>query len=366
MFNPIKNNRGQILVPSTIILLLVVILGFGALAVDIGYFYHTKNELQCAADAVALAGALDLNNNNTDLSQTIARITAQTYASLNTASRSTVFLYSDGSNVILDVAGVADNGINDITVGSFLASNNTYTAGITPVNAIQMKARSTIKYPYGFPRFFGQIFDDTSQDIGAVATAARPARSSAYISFCADICNAPPLTPTVLNIGPTGTFNYSWTSLNNQSMDAAGLDAYICGAPPFIDNLNSGNPIFTTAVSFPNALRNLEAAMYDPTYESNTKGIDPLTGYTYWWVIAPYTAVCPPGNLPSPQPVIGYAQIRIIAICTGGVGSPCRAYSAPAGSCALYPSGVIVIDQVTCVTNATAGDILGWKSVLVK
>ena len=216
MFNPIENNRGQILIPATIILLLVIILGFGALAVDIGYFYHAKNELQVAADAAALAGALDLNN-TADLIQITSRRTASTYAALNTAARSTVRLYSDDSNVLPDVDGVADNGINDITVGSFLASNNTYTVGITPVNALQVKARSTIKYPYGFPRFFGQIFNDTSQDIGAVATAARPARSSAYISFCADICNAPPLTPTVLNIGPTGTYNYSWTSLNDQS-----------------------------------------------------------------------------------------------------------------------------------------------------
>ena len=47
---------------------LVVLIGFAALAIDIGYFYHTKNQLQGAADAAALAGAIRLDTSSTPTS----------------------------------------------------------------------------------------------------------------------------------------------------------------------------------------------------------------------------------------------------------------------------------------------------------
>ncbi len=365
MVDSSKNNRGQILV--LVAISLVVLLGFAALAIDLGYFYHTKNQLQGAADAAALAGAIKLNGTS-DLTQTDARTEAVTYAGLNTASGSPVHLSSDGSNAL------SEN--NNITVGSW--ATNTYSPGVTPVNAVQVKARSTDNDTAGFPRIFGKIFDTTKQNINTYAIAARPARSSGYISFCADLCNAPTPTasvfpivaelnpPRVLDTGPTGTSNYAWTSLNDQSTNANGLIAYICGEAPFADSC--GNSIFTTMGGPTSVLRNLEAAMYDPTYESNMKGIHESTGYPYWWVTVPYTAVCPPGTQPDPQPVIGYAQIRIIAICAqgGGGGSICRGYSAPAGACAGYPNNVIVIDRVTCASCAASGGMSGWKSVLVQ
>ena len=54
----IKDERGFALV--FLGLTIVVFLGFAALAVDIGYLYAARNELQNAADAAALAGAREL------------------------------------------------------------------------------------------------------------------------------------------------------------------------------------------------------------------------------------------------------------------------------------------------------------------
>jgi uncharacterized membrane protein len=48
-------NRGQVLV--LVALALFVILGMAALAVDVGFMFCTRNELQRSADAGALAGA---------------------------------------------------------------------------------------------------------------------------------------------------------------------------------------------------------------------------------------------------------------------------------------------------------------------
>jgi hypothetical protein len=51
-------DRGQVIVLTAFAM--VVVLGFGALAVDIGFFAHTKRDLQNDADAMALAGAQEL------------------------------------------------------------------------------------------------------------------------------------------------------------------------------------------------------------------------------------------------------------------------------------------------------------------
>ena len=51
---------GQILVLATISM--VVLLGFTALAVDMGYLYSTRRRMQTAADAAAVAGATALRD----------------------------------------------------------------------------------------------------------------------------------------------------------------------------------------------------------------------------------------------------------------------------------------------------------------
>ncbi len=53
-----ENNRGVVLV--LVAILLFVLVGMAALAIDLGHLYMVRNELQNAADAGALAGAADL------------------------------------------------------------------------------------------------------------------------------------------------------------------------------------------------------------------------------------------------------------------------------------------------------------------
>src|SRR3972149_4530407 len=48
-------NRGQMIIVFALCLL--VLLGFAALAIDVGYMYSVRNDLQRSADAGALAGA---------------------------------------------------------------------------------------------------------------------------------------------------------------------------------------------------------------------------------------------------------------------------------------------------------------------
>ncbi|MDP2949977.1 MAG: pilus assembly protein TadG-related protein [Chloroflexota bacterium] len=58
LLSKVREERGQGLVLAA--LAMVVVLGFTAMAVDVGMFMHEKRQLQNAADAAALAGAQDL------------------------------------------------------------------------------------------------------------------------------------------------------------------------------------------------------------------------------------------------------------------------------------------------------------------
>ena len=55
-----RGERGQIL--PLVAIALVALLGIGAFAIDVGYAYYAKRQLQSATDAAALAGAQDLPN----------------------------------------------------------------------------------------------------------------------------------------------------------------------------------------------------------------------------------------------------------------------------------------------------------------
>src|SRR4030067_3037008 len=83
-----KNKRGITLVWGAFFLVLCLM--FLGLAVDIAYMYVVKNQLQVAADAAALAGAVDLtletDNNSTVLSQVPARQAAWRFSCKNRAA----------------------------------------------------------------------------------------------------------------------------------------------------------------------------------------------------------------------------------------------------------------------------------------
>lgn len=65
MNHPSSSERGQAIV--ILVLAMVVLLGFTALAIDGGMIYSERRHAQNAADAAALAGALQKSNNQTDV-----------------------------------------------------------------------------------------------------------------------------------------------------------------------------------------------------------------------------------------------------------------------------------------------------------
>lgn len=85
-----KQEKGAVAI--IVALSLLVLIGFGALAVDLGYVMMVKNEVQNAADAGALAGAGDLYLDDGTAVNPAANQTAYDMATANQSQKETVFL----------------------------------------------------------------------------------------------------------------------------------------------------------------------------------------------------------------------------------------------------------------------------------
>jgi hypothetical protein len=391
--------------------MLAVLIIFAALAIDIAYMYFEKNQLQVAADAAALAGAAVIFDTN-DLQQIVgptglwtdsARAKAIEFAAKNrtAGAGATVQLITDNSNT----DPILSNS-NDISVGYW--DGTTYHRGVTPVNALEVVTKRVGGLLGGrghISLFLGKIFNFFDSDWSfmsakARAIAAKPPRASNYITLCTEACTgciydpnnptAPPcqLSPwrelDIKNCDPnTGECPtaIAWTSLLNQITSTTQLNPLICTDTPYVNIC--GHQIYTTGGEVTDAIRNLEANMYDPAIDAENKVIVGNVVQS-WTITVPVTQYCPPraqggGNAAiEPKDVFGYATIRIRAVCETGVGNPCHQYGGrpcsherpctpPPHTCNAFNNNTdIVIDQIQCISCADADERLGNKPVLVK
>ena len=165
-FNVFKHQhsqrRGVVLVLTAVVL--IVMLGFVAFTVDTGLIQLTKTQLQAAADASALAGAMELSGT---LDASTVRANART-AAVDIAK-----LYRNG-----DRSSVSLDPINDITFGKIAWNSKTQTYQYSwgdaaiPHNVIKVRAmRSTTGGDNRLPLVFAPIFGAQKADIGAEAIA---------------------------------------------------------------------------------------------------------------------------------------------------------------------------------------------------
>jgi len=163
-----RNNvrrRGNILALTAV--LMIVLIAFVALAVDVGYLYTVRNELQRTADAAAIAAAWELcdrdgnatNSNATNLS-TSARGMAVQYAGFNKVGAESPLLATDDVNVGY-MANPSDP--NDALVAT--------PSGELP-NAVFVRVQRTSVQNGQIPLFFARILGIESTAATADATAA--------------------------------------------------------------------------------------------------------------------------------------------------------------------------------------------------
>lgn len=155
--------HGTILVLTAV--LMVVLLGFVAMTVDIGFIELTRTQLQSAADASALSGAMELSGTDDPaLVRTNARNAIVQTAAMHRAG---------------DKASVAIDPVSDITFGKLVwngASQNykiQWGEDQTPYNVVKVRAMRTTSAggDNRLPLFFAPALGSNKADVGAEAIA---------------------------------------------------------------------------------------------------------------------------------------------------------------------------------------------------
>lgn len=127
-------------------LLLVVIFGFAALAVDVGQIYMTRAELQTAADAASTAGARGLP----------LEIAAEAIA-LDYANN-----YNSFGNGNITSAP-------DIAVGNWDPTTRTFSVGTLPYNAVQVTTHRSEAYGNPVENLFAKLIGNPTTDVSATS-----------------------------------------------------------------------------------------------------------------------------------------------------------------------------------------------------
>lgn len=251
-----KNNKGIAIVYLSIIML--VLIAFVGLAVDIGYMYVAKGQLQNAADSAALAGAGKLANKSTSPFQPVARTEAVNYANKNKVAGDPLTLSTNDTN----------NPGGDVVLGNWNPSRPEDQRflpadGTLFINAVKVVARRSgvVNESAGIgPNarvsiFFGKIFSLlpgggagwTSMTASAQAIAVNPQPTLLPIPLCLPTCGA------VTNLdGSTkfyfnakkGTPNITWSSFLLKPTNKGDVEDYLTGKtqPPDLCSLLKNSP----------------------------------------------------------------------------------------------------------------------------
>jgi len=241
-----KNSQGGVLVLVTV--LLVVLIGVAALAIDVGYISTTRNELQNIADAGALAATGELG---------------QIYKTSGT------YTHPDDFNDIIfpaarDVgkANLADNKQieiveSDVIVGAWDGVTKTFTPNTTYPNAVQVTARgdnilAVFSGIFGFDSFnlsLDAVAALTGQNILVEGEAKFPIAVSENWFLDTDGDGEPDGCDDEIHLSDTGTACAGWHSYLDSS-NASELTDKIYGIiKDYTNEIDSGDPLYN-ALSF--------------------------------------------------------------------------------------------------------------------
>ena len=319
--NKLKENKGIAIV--YVALMLVVLLGFVGLAIDLGYMYVAKGQLQNAADAAALAGASKLDG-SADTMQIGVRNEAKKFGEANRVAN---------ENVTIDL-NTSNNEQGDIAIGFWDAkATPPFTTQIAPggiANAVQVIARRTdetssdtngvsiFNKPVGL--FFSKVLNIPSMGAKAKAIATRPIRATIPIALCVNACSVPPNSTFYFmesDLGTNPQFGAAWTEFSTQTKNISlgpngNVSDYITKDLPFPDVC--GRTIFTN-----NGTGEVIKELQDAYNTKNVGGV--------WEVVVPIVQASvnpctPPGNQPTePYLVTQYALIKIKQVYTASQGT---------------------------------------------
>ena len=238
----IKETRGAVAV--TVAILLVVLLGFAALALDISNAMVARNELQNAADAAALAGVRQIG---------------LIYAALPPGTPYTGYVLSDSTPVITAATGVGFQNearrvaltINtaDIVIGVWNSTSRTLTPGNVGPTAVRVTARRDPSANGPVATWLAGLLGINSMNVSAMGTAAltgtgvlQPGEANAPFGLDETIFMNPNYCGTPIQFYPT----------NNPPTGCAGWHTFDRNPPnanterQIIQGLTPNPPTYTT------------------------------------------------------------------------------------------------------------------------
>ncbi|HBG04492.1 MAG: hypothetical protein A2075_19340 [Geobacteraceae bacterium GWC2_58_44] len=375
-------------------IMLVVFLVLTGLAIDIGYMYVSEEDLQSAAETAALTGAQSIKQRILFQVQNdpkkIAEVAGDTVqASARGAAADSV----SGKHAAAALVGLSNSngnaltGDNDLTVGFWNISSRSYTAGGTPVNAMQVRTKRTAESSSvgmgSLGSFMAKITGTDSFGFTPVATAAIPAGTRSNIAICSDACEASCSYPEICSIkerrmshapwdprsGAPASDRFLYTSLLHPVTITHTMSDMVCQEMPTQEVC--GRPIFTAGGTNDDILRDIQAMMYDPKIDRSNKEFDAKGNLLGWWVMVPVLdcAAIKAGDAFEPRTVTRYSLVRISRICVTGKAG-CRQFGgssdAPAAVCGPAQDG-LYLDRISCVGCASKSKIVlpGLHPVLV-
>ncbi len=208
-------------------LLLIVLIGFAALALDVGYMMVMKNELQNTADAAALAGTGALG--------TI--YSTMTYSAQLAYESSTSDVAPAIQALVTGMSLSIPN--SDITIGQWNPLTNVFTAGLDSPDAVNVIAERDNAVNGPVPTFLAGVLGIHSYPVSASATAAFTGLQSVpvgglllpvgisidWFTTTPNYCSAPqPIT-----LYPTSAGCVGWNTFAQSSNSAAELDLILTG-----------------------------------------------------------------------------------------------------------------------------------------
>jgi hypothetical protein len=160
-----QEERGQVIV--LVVLMLIVLLGFAALVVDVGYAYYAHRTLQASADAAALAGSQELPN--TVLAANVARNYSASAGSKNFQGNLNDVTTTVTTKCIVSLGGC--DPMNAVVVLE-QAPTKTFFAGLLGIGTFTIKAKATAAMRGGTPKpAHVMIVLDRTGSMGTACTA---------------------------------------------------------------------------------------------------------------------------------------------------------------------------------------------------
>jgi Flp pilus assembly protein TadG len=196
--------RGSVLALTAV--LMVVLIAFLAMAIDVGYLYTMRAELQRSADSAAIAATWELMDKN-------GKTGTETATSLTTSAQSKATQFA-----ALNKVGNASPGLasGDVVVGYMSDPSNpncpltSTPTGLLP-NAVQVKVQRTGDQNGQVPLFFARVLGATQQSLTAQGTAAFVNTFSGFKA---------PADGSNLNILPFALDKTTWDSLSATGTDS--------------------------------------------------------------------------------------------------------------------------------------------------